>query len=136
MRWLLILSVCVLASGCKSADAPLLSNLPRVKLPKLGIPHVHKISIQQGNVLSREMIDKLRPGMTKRQVLYVLGRPVIANTFRDDAWEYVYTYKAPDQPMTVDRLTLYFDGDVLKSFSGDIKPSNWESRAMSGDASS
>lgn len=130
LRWLLILSLCSLAAGCKSAA------LPNIKLPKLGIPHVHKIAIQQGNVISQQMIDKLRPGMTKRQVLYVLGQPVIANTFRSDEWEYVYTYKPPNQPMTVDRLTLYFDGDVLKSFSGDIKPSNWESKAISGDGAS
>ena len=126
----LLVALLVPLAGCGSREpkppAPPTEDrrlLPRLSVPKLGIPRVHKIGIQQGNVLTQEMVDRLRPGMTRRQVLYVLGQPVVANTFRDDVWNYVYTFKPGYGEMTTQHLNVYFDGDLLTSFSGDFKAS-------------
>ena len=53
---------------------------------ELKVPRVHKVSVQQGNVITQEMIDRLKPGMTRSQVAYVMGEPVIENTFNPDRW--------------------------------------------------
>ena len=54
-------------------------------------PGVHRITIQQGNVISQAMIDKLRPGMTRSQVRFVLGNPVVSDSLNQDQWDYVYS---------------------------------------------
>jgi len=54
---------------------------------------VHKLDIQQGNVVTQEMVDKLRPGMTRAQVRYVLGTPLVTDSFHQDRWDYFYSYK-------------------------------------------
>ena len=132
-------ALAVLVSGCRSADAPPVPpdkpgarfSLP--KLPKLRIPRVFKISVQQGNVITQQMVDKLEPGMTRRQVIFVLGQPVVSNPFRQDTWDYVYWFKAPDHDPIVNHLTLHFDDDVLTSFTGDLKPSGAPRDGDTGD---
>lgn len=89
-------------------------------LPK--IPRVHKITVQQGNVLTQEMIDKLKPGMTRSQVAFVMGEPILRNTFNDSRWEYIYTVMVPGYIETETHMTLFFDGDVLSHFVGDFLP--------------
>ncbi len=89
----------------------------------LGIPPVHRVTIQQGNVITQDMVDRLRPGMTRRQVQFVMGEPILGNTFQSNRWDYLYTIQAGAQPRRQQRLTLYFDGDSLARFEGDFAPS-------------
>ena len=84
---------------------------------------VYKIDIQQGNVLTQDMIDQLEPGMTKSQVAYVMGRPVLENTFRPNRWDYVYTIDTGYGATKQQRMTLFFEGDELARMEGDIAPS-------------
>ncbi len=58
-------------------------------------PGVHRITIQQGNVVTQAMINKLKPGMTKRQVQFVLGNPVVDDDLDKDRWDYIYTIDIP-----------------------------------------
>lgn len=90
--------------------------------PKFGLPRVHKIVIQQGNVLTEQMTDKLKPGMTRDQVRFVMGEPVLASTFDNSKWIYLYTIEIPDQPVATRELRLLFDGDILASLEGDLAP--------------
>ncbi len=90
----------------------------------IGIPSVHRITIQQGNVITQDMIDQLKPGMSKRQVAYVMGEPVLENTFRLDRWDYVYTIQVGAAKRRQQQLTLYFEDDELVSFVGDFVPSD------------
>lgn len=92
----------------------------------LGIPPVHRVTIQQGNVITQEMIDRLRPGMTRRQVAFIMGEPIVGSTFRADRWEYSYTIQVGARPRQQQRLTLYFDGDALAGFEGDFVPSEMQ----------
>ena len=81
----------------------------------------HKIDIQQGNYVDQEMIDKLKPDMTRSQVRFVLGTPLVADPFHPNRWDYVYmTGRAGDVEPEC-KITLVFDGDKLKYIEGDVK---------------
>ncbi|MCZ6640567.1 MAG: outer membrane protein assembly factor BamE [Gammaproteobacteria bacterium] len=89
-------------------------------MPK--IPRVFKITIQQGNLISQEMIDQLKPGMTRSQVAFIMGEPVARNTFNDDRWDYIYTVVIPGVFQDEKRMSLYFENGVLAYFTGDYAP--------------
>jgi len=102
----------LLAAGCS------------FKMPKLGIPRVHKITIQQGNVITQQMVDRLKPGMTRSQVAFVMGEPVARNTFNNNRWDYIYTVLVPGVFQEEKRMSLYFENDVLAYFTGDYAPTD------------
>lgn len=95
-----------------------------LKMPSLKIPRVHKITVQQGNVITQEMVDRLKPGMTRSQVAFVMGQPVIRNTFNPDRWDYLYSLVVPEVFEQDVRMTLYFENDVLAYFTGDLVPTD------------
>ena len=74
----------------------------------------YKPDIQQGNVLTQEMIDQLRPGMTPRQVRFVLGTPLITDPFHKERWDYYYFFKKGDASEVERRqLTIIFKDDQV-----------------------
>lgn len=80
----------------------------------------YKIDIQQGNVVTQEMVEKLKPGMTRSQVRFVLGTPLITDVFHGNRWDYFY-YLAPRGSLSEKRkLTVIFDGDRLSHIEGDF----------------
>jgi len=83
----------------------------------------YKMDVQQGNVVTQDMVAKLRPGMTRQQVRFVLGTPPIVDAFRNDRWDYVYSYSKAGVLSEQRRLTLIFEGDALKRIDGDVVPS-------------
>ena len=89
----------------------------------LEFPGVYKLTIQQGNIVSQEMIDRLKPGMTRSQVQFVLGNPVLADSFERDRWNYVYTIDIPGQAVIERELIIVFENDRLLKFEGDYTPS-------------
>jgi len=74
---------------------------------------VYEIDVQQGNVLDKEAVDKLKIGMTKQQVLFVLGSPIIKDAFRSNRWDYVHTFRPGKGEMTQRTITVYFDNNKL-----------------------
>jgi outer membrane protein assembly factor BamE len=72
---------------------------------------VHKVDIQQGNILDQDMVDKLLPGMTKSQVRFVLGTPLIADTFNQARWDYIYRRVSAAGEKTEENVTVYFDNE-------------------------
>ncbi|MCY3885042.1 MAG: outer membrane protein assembly factor BamE [Gammaproteobacteria bacterium] len=87
------------------------------------VPGMHRPSLQQGNLLTQDMVDELEPGMTKEQVEFVLGRPVHLNTFNVDHWDYIYTLEDRRGNKTRRHLSVKFEDDVLTEIGGDYKPS-------------
>ena len=79
----------------------------------LKFPGVYRITVQQGNVITQDMIDQLKPGMTKRQVRFVLGTPLIDDPFATDRWDYYYSYTNPRSKTENRSVTIHFDDDVL-----------------------
>ena len=107
MRILFALLVAVIA-GCKQAP-----ELPAVISP-------YKIDIQQGNVVTQEMVAKLKVGQTRSQVRFVLGSPLVADAFHPDRWDYLYLYQRQGKPDERRRLTVIFDADKLLRIEGDV----------------
>jgi outer membrane protein assembly factor BamE len=85
-------------------------------------PGVYKISVEQGNIIDQEMVDQLKPGMSKTQVEYILGSPLIKDTFNADRWDYLYSIQKGDDSRKQHRLTVFFEGDTLHHFTGDFVP--------------
>ncbi len=74
---------------------------------------VYKVDIRQGNVIELEQLAKLKVGMKKRQVTFLMGNPLLTDPFHADRWDYIYTLKPSGDQMTRQLVTLYFDGDTL-----------------------
>jgi len=83
---------------------------------------VHKIDVQQGNVLSQEEVNKLEPGMSRRQVQFIMGSPMIADVFHQDRWDYIYLMEPGYGERTEERVTLFFANDALARISGTLHP--------------
>ncbi len=88
----------------------------------LRFPGVHRITIQQGNVVTQQMIDRLKPGMTKSQVKFVLGNAVIDDPLEANRWDYIYTIQPPSGELIRKLLTVYFVEERLSYFVGDFLP--------------
>jgi outer membrane protein assembly factor BamE len=84
----------------------------------------YRIDIQQGNVVTQESISKLRPEMTRAQVKFVLGTPLVTDTFHPDRWDYFYKFDKAGNPREQRRLTLVFQDDKLKHILGDVAVAN------------
>ncbi|MCY4419841.1 MAG: outer membrane protein assembly factor BamE [Gammaproteobacteria bacterium] len=78
-----------------------------------GLLTIYKIDVQQGNALLAEDVEKIQVGMGKEQVLFVLGSPLIVDSFHPDRWDYVYLLKPGYGPIQRKQLTLIFDRDEL-----------------------
>lgn len=87
-----------------------------------GFPGVYKIDVQQGNVITQKQIDQLNPGMSRAQVRFLLGTPLLADTFNQERWDYYYSIKPGRGERVQKRLSLYFTGDQLTGFNGDWVP--------------
>jgi len=89
----------------------------------MDFPGVYKISIPQGNVITQDMVDQLRPGMTKRQVIFVMGTPLVRDPYHQDRWDYIYSFQPGGGVRGQERISVLFVDDQLVSFSGDFAPS-------------
>ena len=102
-------------------------------MPKLRIPRVHRITIQQGNLVTQDMIDKLTPGMSRKQVAFVLGEPVVKNPFNQDRWDYVYTVFIQPDFFAEKRLSIFFIEEHLSYFTGDFTPTSAKAQEEKGE---
>jgi outer membrane protein assembly factor BamE len=80
----------------------------------------HKIDIQQGNFVTQEMVAKLKPGMTRSQVRFALGTPLIVDPFRNDRWDYFYMMHKGGELTEQRVVTAIFRGDELLRIEGDV----------------
>ncbi len=87
---------------------------------------VHKIDVVQGNVVTREQAQALRPGMPQQMVRDILGSPLVSSVFHADRWDYVFAVSRQGQPMQQRRLTVWFNNGVLERSEGDELPSETE----------
>lgn len=82
----------------------------------------HHIDVQQGNALDQENVARLKTGLNRSQVRFLLGTPLIVDPFRNDRWDYVYLYYKAGKLTEQKRITLFFDGDMLARIEGDLPP--------------
>ena len=78
---------------------------------------VYRINIQQGNYLDQAAVNQVKPGMTRSQVRYLLGTPLVSNLFDTSRWDYVYYFKRGYVQKPIEsRVTVFFHGDKVSSF--------------------
>jgi outer membrane protein assembly factor BamE len=102
----LTLLILLLITGC--------SSIPSV---------LYKLDVQQGNIITQEMVDKLNPGMSKSQVRFVLGTALIDDIFHKNRWDYVYRLVQHGNLVEEYKLTVFFEGDKLVRTAGDFSDS-------------
>ena len=86
----------------------------------------YKIDIQQGIVVTQEMADQLKPGMTRDQVKFVLGTPILTDPFHADRWDYPFRFQPGRGRIEERRFTVYFINERLDHFDGDKLPTEQE----------
>jgi outer membrane protein assembly factor BamE len=86
----------------------------------LWVPTFYRIDIRQGNYVDQQTVDQLRPGMTKREVQFLMGTPLLADPFHLDRWDYVYYFLHKDKQGEERRISLFFEGDSLARIDTDI----------------
>ena len=80
---------------------------------------IYRTDVSQGNLLDQQMVESLKPGMTKRQVALVMGSPSVHSPFHDDRWDYLSSQQHRGGKIATKNLTLFFENDVLTRFEGD-----------------
>ena len=83
------------------------------------LPRVYEVVVSQGNLIDEDMMEKLEVGMTESQVKYVLGSPLIADTFTPNRWDYYTSVTQGNKKFTEKKITLYFEDKKLVSWKGE-----------------
>ena len=130
MKSLVLIALAVLAgalSGCavdKPLTMPEMPELPSLaRVPSVAdLPFVYKVNIQQGNVITQEMLAQLRIGMDKKKVNFVMGSPIIMDTFHGNRWDYLFTEQIDGGRPKRRRITLFFENELLARIEGDVVP--------------
>ena len=89
-------------------------------LPEFMAPY--RIDVQQGNFIAQDMVSQLKSGMSKEQVRYLLGTPLVADIFHAERWDYVYWFQRRGQPLERRRLAVFFQDGKLARLDGDVVP--------------
>ena len=86
------------------------------------MPKLFQVVINQGNLIDKEMLSKLEVGMTESQVKYILGTPLISDTFTPERWDYYTSISQGSNVFREIKVTLYFDDGELVKWEGDLPP--------------
>lgn len=97
------------------------------------MPSPYRPDIHQGNIVSQEMVDQLKPGMNKRQVGFIMGTPLLMDPFHDERWDYIYSNEPNGGARVQKRISLIFAKDELVGMQGDFRPGNLPSVEPSKD---
>lgn len=114
----LIAGVCALLTACGT-----LNDTTR-RMGSIVTPY--KIEVVQGNFVSKEQVEALRPGMSRAQIKDILGTPLVASAFHGDRWDYVFSIRRQGLADQNRKLTVYFKGDLFDKVEGDAMPSEAE----------
>ncbi len=102
------------------------SSMDRASNRLAGIVTPYKMDIVQGNFVSREQADALKPGMSRNQVKNILGTALLTSVFHADRWDYVFTFKRQGQAAQSRRVSVFFKNDVLARIEADALPTEAE----------
>jgi len=82
---------------------------------------VYRIDIQQGNDITQDMINQLKPGMSKNQVAFIMGTPLIIDTFHPERWDYIYAFHPGNGDREQRRITVHFSSEKLSHLEGNMQ---------------
>jgi outer membrane protein assembly factor BamE len=108
-------AACAAVAGCGAFD----NASQRIA----GAVTPYKVEVVQGNFVSREQVEALKPGISRQQVRDVLGTPLVTSVFHGDRWDYVFTLKRQGVDPQQRKLAVFFKGEVLDHVEGDEMPS-------------
>ena len=114
----------VSAGAVVTLAAALLPACKSVEVPKVPGITPYRMVIQQGNFISQEMVSQLKPGMTKEQVRFILGTPLVTDIFHADRWDYVFFREMPNGKREQRNLSVVFENSKLARVVGDLLPSD------------
>jgi len=115
-RTALSLTSLALLSACSGLSMDSLPSLPSVTGDKvLGLVRPYRVEVVQGNVLTKDLVAKVKPGMSRAQVRDLLGSPLLADMFHENRWDYAFTIRRQGAPYQQRKVVALFEGDVLKS---------------------
>ena len=80
----------------------------------------YRIDVRQGNFVTQEMVAQLKPGLTRDQVRFILGSPLVADMFHADRWDYVYRYRRGREEVQQRTMTVFFVDNKLTRVAGDV----------------
>ena len=101
--------------GCEMPALPALPDLPE-------LPGIYRIDVQQGNVVDREMLDRIEIGMERRKVRFILGTPLLVDPFNQDRWDYVYSLRRGSGEEVGQRVAVYFADDRVVRIDDHLDP--------------
>ena len=81
----------------------------------------YRIDVRQGNYITQDMVSQLKPGMSREQVRFVLGAPLLVDVFHSDRWDYVYRFQPGKGKLQERRLTVIFEDGKLARLDGDVR---------------
>ena len=96
----------------------------RIFIVSCSIPKTYEVVISQGNLVDQEMMDQLEVGMTESQVKFVMGSPLISDTFYPNRWDYFTSVTQGTKTYTEQKITLYFVDDKLARWEGELISEN------------
>ncbi|SMF00489.1 Beta-barrel assembly machine subunit BamE [Alteromonadaceae bacterium Bs31] len=85
---------------------------------RLQFPWVYRIYIQQGNFIEEDMVEQLEVGMTPEQVRFIMGNPLVADTFHPDRWDYYFTLKRGQKQINEYHFQVFFQDGKLDYWQG------------------
>ncbi|MFT6955886.1 MAG: outer membrane protein assembly factor BamE [Halieaceae bacterium] len=100
----------------------------------VGFPGAYKIDIEQGNIVTSDMVDQLKEGMSRRQVRFILGTPLVEDSFNQNRWDYPYTVRNGSDLLDSTELAVHFEGDKLVRVTGDYLP-EWADTGLAPEQS-
>lgn len=114
----LSLVICASFAACSSFDGAS-NRLARIVTP-------YQIDVVQGNVITSEQVDMLKPGLPRQSVRDLLGTPLLQSLFHANRWDYVFSFRHKGEAPQLRKLTVYFKDDVLERFDADPMPTEAE----------
>ncbi len=120
-----VVSASLLTAGCGTVDTVKgWGSVVGNAIPSIfnSTPLMYRQDIQQGNIVTQEMVNKLHPGMARRQVKYIMGTPILIDVFHQDRWDYVYSMAKSNETPVQEHISLYFKDDKLTKIEGDFRP--------------
>jgi len=97
----------------------------------VGVVDPYRIDVRQGNYVDQDMVSQLKRGMTREQVRFVLGSPLVVDMFRRDRWDYVYRYKPGSGDAEQRVISVFFVDDRLDHVEGDVQGGSGAAAASS-----
>ena len=95
---------------------------------------VYKLKIQQGNIVTPDMLEQLKPGMSKNQVAFVMGNPVLKDSFSTRQWDYLYRLERREDNIEQYHIRVFFDqGQKYSHYEGELPEEEQEKIASPGD---